>query len=312
MYGLEPGQYARKYSFWALEYVFRRKDYSEFCQQFYIFQRNMLKKYLASNPDADVSLNNLQDYAATHDIIVTKQDSKSICSTLTEEYRFFCTYGYPAVCYFVKSNNILESFLDQKNLSSYDYRGRVGAVLFNVDLNDNKTHPVKFDEYTNGMVLDIRIDLSKPMNIILREVESVVDSAKLYDSGSTKDFLGEEFSLSYYELLADSEASFRSGYNPRSDLSRAIGLWLWDNIKKNGGKYDSVIRAIEEFESMPNFDDFGLGSTPDYYHWLRRTEACIEAAEVLTFDKKNSESKKRKRPSGTRKRKLVPGTKTAK
>jgi len=107
--------------------------------------------------------------------------------------------------------------------------------------------------------------------------------------------------------IKKSNSKFRIENKPR-----AIGLWLWDRVNELGAGRGAKIQAIAEFEALPNFANFTLGNDPDYYHWLRRTEACIEAAEVLTFDKKNPESKKRKRPSGTRKRKLVPGTKMAK
>lgn len=101
-------------------------------------------------------------------------------------------------------------------------------------------------------------------------------------------------------------------YLTSSETSRAVGLWLWDRVKELCSKRGAKIQAIKELEQLPYFEKLGLGYDPDYYHFLRRTEACIEAAEVLAFDKKNPERKKYKSSSGTRKRKLVPGTKTVK
>ncbi|MEA5089265.1 hypothetical protein [Solidesulfovibrio sp.] len=101
---------------------------------------------------------------------------------------------------------------------------------------------------------------------------------------------------------------------PKSQAPRAAGLWLWDRVKDLGGGEGAKTQAIGELQERFDLNSLGLGNKeiPEFYHYLRRTEACIDAAKVLPFDKKKSQAQKPKHPSGTRKRKLVPGTKTAK
>lgn len=166
---------------------------------------------------------------------------------------------------------------------------------------------IQIPAFTKDDRLIFEIDFQRPFDLI-------VDELKLWYNYYLSNMEEDDLLLLQSKRrnrISKEFCHFSLGESKYGPIARLVGLWLWDNIKKNGGKYNSVIRAIEKFESMPNFDDFRLGSAPDYYHWLRRTQACIQAAEVLTFDKKNPESKKHKRSSGTRKRKLVPGTKTA-
>lgn len=311
MYGLEPGAYAKKYSFWALEYVARKNDYYSFCKNFYEFQKSILEKYIGSDSRDDISLNNIQEYASENGIKIAVKDSKKICSALTKEYKLYRKYGYPSWAIFNSPENILKGVTESGVYIQDFYRGYVGSILIAADIEGKNNHPVRHSDYTDGKVLAVEIDLTKPTSVILKEIEGVVESSKSYVSGD-KDFLDDELPPDYFQLLADKEAALRGSYKPESDTPRAIGLWLWDRVHKLGAERGAKIQAITEFEALSNFADFELGHDPDYYHWLRRTEACINAAEVLTFDKKKSEPQNRKCSSGTRKRKQVPGTKTAK
>jgi hypothetical protein len=79
---------------------------------------------------------------------------------------------------------------------------------------------------------------------------------------------------------------------PKDDLPRLVGLWVWENLAIHGGRHDTVVSAIKEFETMPFVDKFELGYDPSYYLWLERTEACIDSAKVLPFSKRKSVIKK--------------------
>jgi hypothetical protein len=102
---------------------------------------------------------------------------------------------------------------------------------------------------------------------------------------------------SYYEKLLYTNTP--GAVIPESQSPRAVGLWLWDSLEKNGGKHKTIIKAIDELEGLDCFPCVQLGENPDYYHFLRRTNACIEAAEVLSFEKKKTKDKSKK-GSGTK------------
>ncbi len=147
------------------------------------------------------------------------------------------------------------------------------------------------------------LNFNEPLPIVIDWI------TKLYNFYIKKDnFKPDDLSTECLRATALGECT------PKSQAPRAAGLWLWDRVKELRGGEGAKTQAIDEIQDKFDLDMLGLGNKQitEFYHYLRRTEACIEAAKVLPFDKKNPESKKRKRPSGTRKRKLVPGTKTAK
>lgn len=73
----------------------------------------------------------------------------------------------------------------------------------------------------------------------------------------------------------------------KSAISRAIGLWLWDqvNIYKTYNSINSAIRALENGENIPKdmLSIFGLDDTPDtsFSRMYLTTERCIREREVL-------------------------------
>ncbi|MEA5089264.1 hypothetical protein [Solidesulfovibrio sp.] len=72
-----------------------------------------------------------------------------------------------------------------------------------------------------------------------------------------------------------------------SDLSRAIGLWLWDCVHELGGKRGTKIKAIREIEKTFHTKNIELPYDSDYcYYLLRRTDECIEKCNVLGIDRK--------------------------
>ncbi|WP_156955629.1 hypothetical protein [Solidesulfovibrio alcoholivorans] len=72
-----------------------------------------------------------------------------------------------------------------------------------------------------------------------------------------------------------------------SDLSRAIGLWLWDCVYELGGKRGTKIKAIREIENIFHAKNTELPYDRDYcYYLLRRTDECIEKCNVLGIDRK--------------------------
>ena len=182
---------------------------------------------------------------------------------------------------------------------SDSYNVKKGSVLLPINAMENIQ--LKEQKGLRQAICTINLDesLDDQFNTIMRMLNLVTMTDKNGRIDDLHRLEDRSRIIEYDEIVKKNIVS----YNNSGDKARCIGLWLWDRVKELGEVRGAKTRAIAEFELLPNFNEFGLGDNPDYYHWLRRTEACIEAAEVLTFDKKNPESKKRKCPSGTRKRK---------
>ncbi|MEA4858321.1 MAG: hypothetical protein AAGU21_07395 [Solidesulfovibrio sp.] len=188
------------------------------------------------------------------------------------------------------------------------YKRREGSIRLPVNAANN----IKFDEKGGQRKAVCTIDLNEPLDEQFNTLMKVLTLMAIPDFNdrekSLYDLDDKSYEIEYQQIVGKPDVS----YDRAGDKSRAIGLWLWDKVNVLGCRHGSKIEAIKEFEQLSCFEKLGLGYDPDYYHFLRRTEACIAAAEVLTFDKKKPLHPKRKCTSGTRKRKLVPGTKTAK
>lgn len=63
--------------------------------------------------------------------------------------------------------------------------------------------------------------------------------------------------------------------------ARAVGLWLWEEIKESGSS--NVAAQIRRLKQVKNFERLGYASSePDVFRrQKKKTESCIEAGEVL-------------------------------
>lgn len=142
----------------------------------------------------------------------------------------------------------------------------------------------------------MNIEYDKPIELILDQVRDIVDCARK-SKGDPELFLKFDREC---DLLEDHDrcASLRCAYKPSSVKVRAIGLWLFDYVHKIGNLRGSIKKAITELGKTSYLPDLSLDvEDSDLRFYLRRTTACIEAREVLSFAKK-----------GTQKKKMVPGT----
>lgn len=154
------------------------------------------------------------------------------------------------------------------------------------------TSPLRECKYTQTKMLHLQIDISKPLESIMAEFENIVMSVKRYVSGEHDDiFSGMDEFLD--GKVSDLEAIRRGGYTPKSDSSRAVGLWLWDRVKELGNKRGAVKQSLKEFHETGYLEKLGLEDVEeaDLRFWYRRTDDCIKAAEVLPFTKRKKGTK---------------------
>ncbi|WP_144306490.1 hypothetical protein [Oceanidesulfovibrio marinus] len=79
----------------------------------------------------------------------------------------------------------------------------------------------------------------------------------------------------------------RAKYGPTYDSSRVVGLWLYDkerSAEMKGARF-SVPEMMQELSILDPHDALGVRASEEsvFRRHLRRTKACIEAGEVLTF-----------------------------
>ena len=210
--------------------------------------------------------------------------------------------------------DILKNFLS-KNLEHKYPPIALRSKSIQIAMSDHKQQCINLDNDVsitfnvhNSSIAIMKVDLSLDDEFLIDEFKKSLILAR-YSHGET---LGrwpwiegevtdrqDEWVLHRYKNYA---TYFRGG-----DLPRIIGLWLWENLRENGGKFDTLIDAIDEFEELPFFNELKLGRDPSYSRWLARAKECIDFEEVLPIVPKNKQ-----RPSGAKRRKLVPGTKTVK
>lgn len=181
----------------------------------------------------------------------------------------------------------------------HGYKRGDGSVRFPVGIMEK----IRFTGRDKNRKAFCTIDLNAPLweqfNDILKMLTIITCHGNQDSENNLNALDNASYELEYKRIISNAKVS----YDRVGDKSRAIGLWLWDKVHDLGHRHGAKIEAIKELEQLPFFENLGLGYDPDYYHFLRRTEACIEAAEVLAFDKKNRVIPKRKRHSGTRKHK---------
>lgn len=123
----------------------------------------------------------------------------------------------------------------------------------------------------------LKIDCSAPVTAILASVARIVEGIKKRGDKDYVSFLPHlEVRLSKFEFEGRSGVA----YEPVSDPSRAIGLWLFDYIEENNCSQREAARLIGEQKFMRRL----VGGKSDEDAWrrmYRRTKACVEAAEVL-------------------------------
>lgn len=131
--------------------------------------------------------------------------------------------------------------------------------------------PVGVEECT------LKIDCNAPVTAILARVARIVEGVKKRGDKDYVSFLPHlEVRLTKFEL----EGRAGVAYEPVSDPSRAIGIWLFDYIEKTECKQREAARLIGEQKFMKRL----VGGRSDEDAWrrmYRRTKACVEAAEVL-------------------------------
>lgn len=123
----------------------------------------------------------------------------------------------------------------------------------------------------------LKIDCSAPVTAILAQVARVVEGVKKRSNKDYVSFLPHiEVRLTKFEL----EGRAGVAYEPVSDPSRAIGIWIFDYIEKTECSQREAARVIGEQTFMKRL----VGDRTDEEAWrrmYRRTKACVEAADVL-------------------------------
>ena len=133
--------------------------------------------------------------------------------------------------------------------------------------------PKGIDDY--GLEL-ISIDCEAETNFILEEVRVFIEKKKNIAAYSCPN-------NSIFKNLKNEISAISSTYRPIGDESRAIGLLLFDYLKKNKGSDAGAIRWVKKELAERGPKNFGKADSSErqFQRWLTRTRKCIDAAEVL-------------------------------
>ena len=223
----------------------------------------------------------------------------------------YCKDNYKFIPIYNTENNIYSSSAMMDKIQN----GNFSYFLVRTDFFQYHKSRVK-DAGENK--ISITIDLNDDIDILKLELETIYYNNKLemarYFSYPSEDLVIDEKYVGEIEYLESAledvskklihtriKKEFKAGYRSEK-YTRIAGLWLFDYIKQNGC---TIKKAVAEFFSRHDLKKIGLEETEytDFCFYLRQTKACIDTTTVLPFTK---------RKSGTQKRKLVPGTQTAK
>jgi len=251
--------YLLQYSFWAKEYVTRNEDY--------------LAWPICEKPDTETGVaEGFVEYAA-------------------------------------KASQSLERFgflrgRDEKTSSDVVIRRLISKelLLASVRYHESTVNTGGFSELVtdiNNEVLKIEIDLSHPVDQVLKDVNAlVVNVYKLLgddlDTDSHRNLFLSIAQRTTPEALESEKARVKSvsGFNPSSAPARAIGLWVWDYLKEHGGSQKKAITALHCTGHLSGLE-LETVEDSDLRFYFRRTDDCIKAAEVLSFSKKGTQNPNR-------------------
>lgn len=170
----------------------------------------------------------------------------------------------------------------KKTLFEEGIREAIGGNLsgLNINARDKETNDTlliarnKLDEIRNRYGVNLINGFSIDFSQELEHLQSQLEQYWLRYKGQTE----EARLVQMARILGyNKQRSLRSGAN----LSRAIGLWLWDYEAGQNSKPVEAVNAFQEkfYDIQQNVD------YSDYFFYLNRTKACIKEQKVLPFKK---------------------------
>ena len=151
-----------------------------------------------------------------------------------------------------------------------------------------KTEIVKHLDSPLGGKCLVHIDFNSPLKTILAEIEAMYHFEYL---PQTSDFEAYDASFENCHMRILEAKGETLG---KDDAPRIIGLWLWDHLKET--ETDNVAAAIRVMQDELGkrkgngvLDSLGRSRSSNrrFSEHLKKTEACIEACEVLPFSNKS-------------------------
>lgn len=287
----------KKYSFWAWQYTARNKEFIEkrtfLCDFVGALEKNgVMSKYVdldivarrARWEDSDSLLlrSPVQHGWSTRR---PTEEEHGLAQTALGLQQFFSSlnYDYPDIkIETTLADDIINNFETyvemfqypekQVYTSSYPFQSKRMLIEDDKNLSTGLFNTRIGNDF--GGKRKVLIDFSLPIETILSEVRAIYE--QLNSSGSKE----------LYCAIRKNVRS-KSGVTTISDAPRAIGLWLWDYIHANSCKQNAAIRELGETGHLRLLNMENLEDT-DLRFFLRRTKACIEAREVLSFSKKGT------------------------
>lgn len=140
---------------------------------------------------------------------------------------------------------------------------------------------IRIGQEFHGM-RSVAINFSLPIKTIVSEIEAIYELVH----GST----GFATNAAIKTIIHSREGV--TNFKGRSRdvgpaIGRVLGLWLWEYMDHHKCTQAVAIRALAETENLELLGMENLEDT-DLRFYLRRTKACIDAGQVLSFSKKGT------------------------
>ena len=269
--------FAKQFVFWAREYTARNIEYREI-----------------SNRDKDIREQFRSKYSLTYTPTGREKELENMCSLEeiakleTESCKSRNKFHYFPGEIALDAEIIINEF--QTNGILMSDRAFIGQKIDQIG-GDYSVDLTYFDVNTGACLL--LVDINQPLPAMKHEIEFIYHQAKMAVKERDKNIKKRLLKPGLYpeDLVAYEEAVSFSSFKISGVPARVAGLWLWDRAQQIGGGRGTKARAIAEFRNKyRDLSALGLNNPDDadLRHYLNRTDACIKAAEVLSFSKKGT------------------------
>lgn len=225
-------------------------------------------------------------------------ENKILDSLNSEKERIYREYGF-SYREAKRSNQIIERLIRGDQLIDWAIPGEYFYNLCSA-LDDKPDYLIGANKKCaddkqaeiNGDFLTVKLDITKPRKVVDMHMSHLLDTV-YEESGEDRDVSMKRTVIGNWTTGVIARQNHK--YKEQSNVSRAVGLWLWDEIEYEfyrNSKRLTKVNAFERFEDLfkEHFGKLSLEgkNDSDYDHYIRCTKACIDEQKVLSFSKKKA------------------------
>lgn len=181
-------------------------------------------------------------------------------------------------------NAIIDDIINKKNFQ-FMHTGSSLNKFKNSIRPKARGQRIQWEKQEDGSILfsEMNIDINCDIDLIVKEFQIFLSSVIFSESDKKTgqdarkiEKIYKEYATMYLKKSTD------ISYTQAWDTSRAIGLWLWDFVKKNNVTISSAIRELQK-NSFLKFLGYSESSERVFSRMYAQTDKCIKNGEVLAM-----------------------------